>query len=63
MMIIPLTRNSYHCLHGCSVFDSKLESFNGDLKFVPHILQCYSIIILRCRVTSDFQCFGGISAN
>lgn len=62
-MIIPLMRNSYHCLHGCSVFDSKLESFNGDLKFVPHIFQCYSIITLRCCVTSDFQCFGGISAN
>ena len=34
MMIIPLTRNTYHCLDGCLVFDSKFKSFKGDLKLV-----------------------------
>ena len=34
MMVIPLTRNAYHCLYGCLVFDSKFKSFKGDLKLV-----------------------------
>jgi len=34
MMVIPLTRNAYHCLCGCLVFDSKFKSFKGDLKLV-----------------------------
>ena len=28
-MVIPLTRNSYHCLHSCLVFDPNFESFSS----------------------------------
>ena len=33
MMVIPLTRTTYHCLDGCLVFDPKFKSFKGNLKF------------------------------
>ena len=33
MMIIPLTRKSYHCLDGCLVFDLTFKNFKEDLKF------------------------------
>ena len=33
MMVIPLTRDAYHCLDNSLVFDPKFKSFKGDLKF------------------------------
>ena len=33
MMVIPLTRNVYHCLDGCLVFDPKFKSFKRDFTF------------------------------
>ena len=33
MMVIPLTRDAYHCLDNSLVFDPKFKSFKGNLKF------------------------------
>ena len=33
MMVIPLTRDTYHCLDSSLVFDPKFKSFKGNLKY------------------------------
>ena len=33
MVVIPLTRDAYHCLDSSLVFDPKFKSFKGNLKY------------------------------
>lgn len=53
MIVIPLERNSYHCLDDGLVFDPKLGSFKGDFE-LGVLGSVSSGITLQHRMTSDF---------